>query len=321
MEMEKVLIIKLGYSETLDPEISNYCSLGDVLRSTVILHRFKDSHVTWLVDEKAYPLLKGNPYIDNILIYNLTSVLQLQSERFDIVINLEKVPGICALCDSVSAWKRYGFRFDPIKGKTEAYNGSEEIFKTYTNVQSKKQANKFWQEVLYEMIDEKWGGEEYILGYKSTSKVSCDIGLNYKAGSKWPNKAWPMDKWKQLYERLISRKYTVSWQKGLDNIEDYINWINSCSIIITNDSLGLHVAQSLQRYVIALYGPTISDEVYLYNRGEIITPEVKYDCIPCLSPTCNKKPTCMDYISVDRVLNSIQDAMKKVQPCLMPDKD
>ena len=33
----KVLILKTGHSETLDPEISQNASLGDVLRSTVIL--------------------------------------------------------------------------------------------------------------------------------------------------------------------------------------------------------------------------------------------------------------------------------------------
>ncbi len=102
--MNKVLIIKLGYSETLDPEIGDVSSLGDVLRSTVILHQFKNDHVTWLVDEKAYPLLEGNGYINRILIFNLISVLQLLSERYDTVINLEKSPGICSLADSINAW-------------------------------------------------------------------------------------------------------------------------------------------------------------------------------------------------------------------------
>ncbi len=69
--MEKVLIVKLGYSETLDPEISRVSSLGDVLRTTVILHHFQDSHITWLVDEKALPLLEGNPFIDRTLIQKL----------------------------------------------------------------------------------------------------------------------------------------------------------------------------------------------------------------------------------------------------------
>ena len=53
----KVLIIKLGYSETMDREISITSSLGDVLRTTVILNYLKSDEVTWVVDEKAFPLL------------------------------------------------------------------------------------------------------------------------------------------------------------------------------------------------------------------------------------------------------------------------
>jgi len=58
MAKEKVLIIKLGYSETLVGEISRKTSLGDVLRSTVLLPNFKDAAITWLVDEKAIALLR-----------------------------------------------------------------------------------------------------------------------------------------------------------------------------------------------------------------------------------------------------------------------
>src|SRR5580698_3150439 len=123
-KQQKVLIIKVGYSETLDAEISNMTSYGDVLRSTVLLNLYKNDHVTWLVDEKALPILLGNPHIDRILIYNLTSVLQLQKEHFDTVINLEKVPGLCALADSVNAWRRYGFRLDVNSGEAEAYDRS-----------------------------------------------------------------------------------------------------------------------------------------------------------------------------------------------------
>src|SRR3989304_5858183 len=107
MHKEKVLIIKPGYSETLDCEVSMITSLGDVIRSTALLHLYKSAHVTWLVDEKAFPLLKGNPFIHRILSYDHTSVLQLQSERFDTVINLEKVPGLCAFSHSVKASRSY----------------------------------------------------------------------------------------------------------------------------------------------------------------------------------------------------------------------
>ena len=78
MERKKVLIIKLGHSETLDQEVSRKSSLGDVLRTTVILHALKNDDVAWLVDESAFSLLEGNPYIGRILVYDSASNIQLQ---------------------------------------------------------------------------------------------------------------------------------------------------------------------------------------------------------------------------------------------------
>lgn len=308
MHKEKVLIIKLGYSETLDGEIGMITSLGDVLRSTVLLHLYKDAHVTWLIDEISFPLLKGNPYIHRILSYDITSVLQLQSERFDTVINLEKVPGLCAFADSLKAWRRYGFRFDPENGVALAYDGSQHVLGICMDPEYKKTTKKYWEEILYEMVGAKWQGEVCILGYKPKSPIMYDIGFNYDVGKKWPNKAWPMEYWKEL-ERLIGNKYSISWQQGLKNIEDYFEWINSCRIIITNDSLGLHISNALNKKTIALYGPTLSSEIYIQN-GTKLLPHIDYDCIPCLSPRCMQSKSCMNYIEPKMAYEAIENIMK-----------
>lgn len=284
--MLKVLIIKLGYSETLDPEIGKYSSLGDVLRTTVILHCCTDYHVTWLTDEKAYPLLRGNPYIHRILFYDLTTVLQLQAEQFDMIVNLEKAPGLCAFSDSIKAWNRYGFRFDNINGRTESHRDTEEALRIYTNIESKRKAKKPWQEVLFAMLGREWKNEEYILGYKPESKIEHKIGLNYLVGEKWPNKAWPMRNWIDLKRRLTG----ACLQRGQESIESYIEWINSCELIVTNDSLGLHMAIALKKKIVALFGPTSAYETDLYGRGEKILP----------------KNDSMDSISVEEVEQTIK---------------
>jgi len=309
--MQKVLIIKLGYSETLDPEISYISSLGDVLRTTVVLHHFKNDHVTWLVDEKASKLLEGNPYINRILIYNIASVLQLQKERYDTVINFEKVPGICALASSINAWRRFGFRFDEIKGEAAAYDQCEYVFSLCKNINLKKFNNKSWQENLLEIIGVPWQNQEYILGYKPKSDVIYDIGFNWAVGSKWLNKAWPKDKWMSL-EKMLSPKYKISWQKGLKDIYEYIEWLNSCKLIITNDSLGLHIAIALKKHVIILYGPTNPAETYFYGRGIPIYPEGKYDCMPCFLQKCHQKIPCISQISVEKVYNTVEKVMNSI---------
>jgi heptosyltransferase-2 len=310
--MAKILIIKLGYSETLDKDISTTTSLGDVLRTTVILNYLKNDHVTWLVDERAYSLLEGNPHIKRILVFNLESVLQLQRERFDTVINLEKGPGICAFSDSVNAWRRFGFRFDAERGIAQAYDGAEKVLDLCWDTEKKKGNLKFWQDALASMIGKNWKeDEEYILGYKPKSQVKFDIGFNWVAGKKWSNKSWPKKHWLKL-EKLLKSKYTISWQRGLDNINDYVDWIHSCRMIITNDSLGMHLGLALKKKIIAFFGPTSSQEVFLYGHGVKMLPKTPYNCVPCLESACKKKLHCMEFIKPE----DVRDHVLKLLPLL-----
>ncbi|MFQ5735249.1 MAG: glycosyltransferase family 9 protein [Thermodesulfobacteriota bacterium] len=299
MAAEKVLIIKLGYSETLVGEISRKTSLGDVLRSTVLLNHYRDARVTWLVDEKAIALLKGNPHIERIMPYDLTSVLQLKAERFDTVINLEKVAGICAFADSLTAWRRYGFRFDPDTGTALAYDGSEHVLDLCLSQEDKLANKKYWEDFLFEMVGGKWNGEVPVIGYKPRSKEVFDIGFNHNVG----------EYWKEL-EALIGGRHTISWQKGLKSIEEYIEWINSCRLLVTNDSLGLHIAHALDKKIVSLFGPTLSSEVYVKD-GVKLLPEGEYDCMPCLSTECVKERPCMYDIKPGRVLAEIEKLLSE----------
>lgn len=302
----KVLIIKTGYSETLDPEISQSASLGDVVRSTVVLHPFKDDDITWLVDNAAYPLIKDNPYIDRVLIWGLDTALQLLFEEFDIVINLEKSPGLCALASKVNAWQRYGFRFNASNGSAEPYRETIDAWQTYSDYDRKRIAGRPWQEVLFEMLGLKWNHESYILGMKpKTDETPWKVGLNYQIGSKWPNKGWTHGNWDSLYSLLLKNGYAPSWQEGDRNLSDYINWINSCQVLVTNDSLGLHIAIALGKKIIALFGPTCSDEVDLYGLGKKIIAPNNCGFLPCALPSCKHEP-CMAKITVDRVFKEIE---------------
>ncbi|MEO5366056.1 MAG: glycosyltransferase family 9 protein [Magnetococcus sp. WYHC-3] len=301
----KVLIIKLGWSETLDPEVGKYPSLGDVVRTTPILHSFIDDDVTWLTDERAYPLLKDNPLIYRVLFFDLATVLQLQAEQFDVVINLEKGPGLCALTNSINAYNKYGFRLDPITGEVSAFIGSGDALEIYSDHAKKRESRLVWQDVLFEMIGRTWTGETYVLGYRPKSNVKYDVGLNFMVGSKWKNKEWPKQNWNDLWDALRLSGYTVSNQDGSDDLEKYMDWINSCKLIVTHDSLGLHLAIALGKKVIALFGGTPAHEVYLYEHGKKIVPE-GFRCLPCLVPECRNEVYCMSTITVDRVLSEIR---------------
>lgn len=296
-ERKRVLIIKPGYSETLDPDDSGVVSLGDILRTTVILHLFPpDTHeVTWVVDQKGAPLLKGNPCIHRLLAINPFTPHLLLSEWFDIVINFEKEPGICAVSDRIPAWRRYGFRLDPQTHTAVSYDHADEALSFTTNPVAKRRKSKSWSEILYEMLGQKYAGQPYVLGYKPQSGVRHDVGLNHLIGAKFPLKRWPEKHWQELNADL-GRDYSVCWQQGANDIEDYIEWIATCRVIVTNDSLGLHIALGLGKQVVALFGPTVAGEVD--GSGLVsMTPAVEWDCIPCLESKCSRDVPCMDHIS------------------------
>jgi heptosyltransferase II len=299
----KLLIIKLGWSETLDAEISRVSSLGDVLRTTVVLHHFRDHHITWLVDERALQLIENNPLIHRPLIFDLSSVLQLSSERFDVVVNFEKTPGLCAFADKIMAPRRYGFAFDPETGGAVSRDGCERVFDLVKNIDEKRTHREPWQQVLFEMVGGTWSGQEYILGYKPQSEVKFDFGLNHVVGSKWPTKNWSKNHWARLRSLLETRGFSVSWQEGLEDLNRYMEWIHSCKNIITCDSLGFHLALAMRKKVVVLFGPTNANETYLYERGISILPR-EFACAPCLSPICHNERFCMDNITPEEVLEA-----------------
>ncbi|MBU0673293.1 MAG: glycosyltransferase family 9 protein [Proteobacteria bacterium] len=305
-QRRKILIIKLGYSETLIPEIGNRCSLGDVLRSTVVLHLFKDDHVTWLTDIAAVPLLMENPYIDRILPFDLLSVLQLEEERYDKVINLEKVPGICALVNRISAWSHFGFRFDQETGTAEAFEHSHEALAVATRGDIKKLNIKCWAEVLYDMLGAKWNGEDLILGYRPGNEPEFDLGFNTNVGPLLPLKAWPEDHWRQL-EKRIGGSYSVTYQQHLHNLIGYMDWINSCKMLITSDSLGLYLGIALGKKVLALFGPSSEIDQSPHPNLRFVKPPLDRECIPCQKKECELNDPCMAYITPEQVLAAIDD--------------
>ena len=95
-------------------------------------------------------------------------------------------------------------------------------------------------------------------------------------------------------------------RRVMEDLRAYIDWINTSRIIVTSDSLGMHLALSLKKKVHALFGPTPSFEVYFYGRGEAILPEPKLECVPGFSERCdNPEGNCINKISAKRVAEKV----------------
>lgn len=294
MVRRSVLIIKHGFLEGCDHSVSPVISYGDVFRCTCLLEDFRDSQVTWITSSAAKDLLAENYLIDRLLPADSPNELPagIADEYYDIIINLDKRKDWCEFSITLSGNERYGF-----KERQDQYLPL--------------------QETLFRTINREWYGQRYVLGYQPRITPIYDVGLNYHV-EKWPNKLWPNRHWDTLYGQL-SHKYAVSWQQSLNNVRHYIDWLSSCRLIITCDSLGLHLGLGLQKKIVALFGPTPSEKVHMYGCGMKLTPMCDEDCIPCVQPNCTNERSCMEHITVEMVVEAIESLIGSRQPS-QPDK-
>ena len=71
--MKKFLVVKLS-------------AIGDVIHALPVSYAIKetypDSHLAWVVEPPARPLLEGNPYIDEIITFNKKEFKSIRFARF-----------------------------------------------------------------------------------------------------------------------------------------------------------------------------------------------------------------------------------------------
>lgn len=302
MQRKTVLIIKHGFSETCDHSVSPLISYGEVFRCTCLLEDFKGWHVTWITSAAPRDLLIDNHLIDNLVFADSPEQIppgHVQG-HYHTVINLEKQADWCRFAAVLGAELRYGFK-DPAASGDDCYYRPSAKALAFALERSKFCA---FQETLFESVGRQWTGQRYVLGYRPRVNCIYDIGLNHHIGPKWPTKAWPERHWRALAEQL-SADYSVCWQQSLNSVRHYIDWLASCRLIVTCDSLGLHLALGLNKKVVGLFGPTPPEQVYTYGCGIKLTAPCERSCLPCFEAECTHLRSCMEYISVETVAEAV----------------
>ena len=75
-------------------------------------------------------------------------------------------------------------------------------------------------------------------------------------------------------------------------------------MIVTSDTLALHIATALEKKIVALFGPTSSNEIDLFGRGIKIT--AKEQCRCYYNRFCSQEVSCMEKISGEEVYKSLK---------------
>ncbi len=152
------------------------------------------------------------------------------------------------------------------------------------------------------------------------------VGLNTGCGSVFRTKQWTLQGWVETarsilqsgwahvvllggeaereLNRAIREQVPDVIDAGTDNpLDQFFGIIDACDLIITSDSLGMHIGIALKKYVVALFGSTSHHEIDLYDRGEKVITD--FPCSPCYLKHCTKSPMCMEAMSSSLVLNAI----------------
>lgn len=318
---------------------------GDVLRTTALLpglkRKYPRSHVTWLVDGESVDLLAGNPLVDGILPFGLESALPLEVREFDVLVCLDKEPGLTALATKVRAARKFGFGMNAF-GATTAFNDAASYaLRLGVDDDLKFRRNrKTYQEIAAEAAEVDHARDEYVFALADTAKGKArefmkahgvdasrpSVGLNTGAGTKFETKQWPVEHYRELVrgltDRLGANVFLLGGPReealnaaiaagapprvhntGNDHsLPDFAGFVSLMDVVVTSDTLGMHLAIALKKKVVALFGPTCPQEIDLYDRGVKLFTGAS--CAPCYRQTC-PDTICMKAIGPEQVLEEV----------------
>lgn len=320
---KKILIVKTGYTELLTDELSGGPSLGDVFRTTCLLHEFPNAEITWLTHELALTLLPDRRYVRHAVADTPENREKLCSTCFDVVINLEREPQICHwLADLMKRSKSkslLGFQPDELLADSAAQKRTINIDSLLFRRKSGDGPeiwegsipgvlDKAYQYYLFSAVGFEWREQPYTVpaGVEINVAPQFDVGFNHAVGVKWPVKAWKNESWQALAKLCEKNGISHSFQEGFDDLKKYFDWILKHRVIISSDSLGLHLSIALGRRVIGLFGPTHATNIHFYNQGEAISATSDCPIMPCFLHECRFTQHCMENISEQMVFEKLK---------------
>jgi heptosyltransferase-2 len=86
--------------------------------------------------------------------------------------------------------------------------------------------------------------------------------------------------------------------------------VQQTHLLLTADTLALHIGLALDRQIIALFGPTSHAEIDLCGLGEKLFANL--DCLVCYRSDCDRSPNCMDLLEPETVLAAIESRMQQI---------
>lgn len=334
---KRILIIKLA---ALGDVVRTACLLPTLKRI------YEPCYITWVTRPNGVSILQGHPQIDRLLAFDAEGIVQLSQQQFDLVLSLDKEHAPAALCNQVLCADKRGMGLSPHGTVQPVNDACDEYFELGLDDELKFRRNaKTYPQLIHEALALPYTGEPYKLycDEQSLARAKAQVaawrpaggaavvGFNTGSGRVFANKTPHPRQWVALARRLLSGGRVVVLLGGPDEEADqqwiaqqcgpgvylggnhnterqFVALVDQCDVVVTGDTLGLHVAVARSVPVVALFGPTCHQEIELYGRGRKIVST--HPCSPCYHRICDRTPSCMDALDVSGIADAVQEVLR-----------
>ena len=212
---------------------------------------------------------------------------------------------------------------------------------------------KSYQEISFEQVGLKFNHEEYIfsvdpasavragnylrsLGVNLNNKDRPVIGLNTGSGTRFAGKRLPVSTTLELIEKFsttmkalifilggqdeIERNQEISRRSqysvvntGNHSIHDFAAIVRECNLVISGDTIAMHVAIGMKVPVVAYFASTCASEIELYGRGMKVVSGIS--CAPCYKKVCPIGERCMKDMSAEEIFLTSKRLLESTLKC------
>jgi len=313
----------------------------------VIRKKYPDCKLTWLTEKSARPLLAHNPMIDQILDFDAGSIQAVLAQKFDVVINLEKAIQACAVAQQTQAKTKLGFGLNETGAIVPLNKGAQRLYLLGLDDQLKFFKNTCTEnEAVCELLEAPYERDEYILNFTHEEKKFVAnykrqvgikqgdfvIGFNTGCSNLFSLKKLPVDQQVELIKKLqkefpkgkfvllggredternqeieTALNGTVINTPSSEGLRRGILYEDICDLIVTGDTLGLHIAIALKKKTVVWFGLSCANEIELYDRGKKVLSPVP--CRPCWKKTCDFEVLCNEVVDLDEMVKAVQEVV------------
>jgi len=323
-----------------------------------IRRKFPGCHVTWVTQKPADRLLANNPYVERVLTTSIEDLLELGALEFDVAFVIDKSLKAAGVLRRTRVEMVYGFQVDPRTGAVlPATPAASELWEIGLSNQKKFFDNqKPETRLVHEALElGPWSRNGYVLRLSDDEREEARrrrtlwaprpeqiiVGVNTGCSSVIPYKKLSVEVHRELIEHLLEnplhrvvllggQEDTLRNQRiahGLDVVQsptdrglrDGAVSVETCDVVITGDSLGMHLAIALGKWTVAWFGPTCAQEIDMFDRGVHVRSGAS--CSPCWKRSCERNPMCYDLVSIDEIVEGVNAGVLRLQTELQTERE